>query len=582
MRGKDTDPDRLELRGKKGIWRRFVLLMFRCRIPWVMLAIYLVMDIGRVNLGVNETDYTARLFAGDTSAALVTKLITVIVINLLAGNLFNFVEWMTRERLDQNMRDALIKKIMRLPMSFFKRENPREAIYRIVDNADVLSLSLILFVLPIFTSAYTSFVVFKRVFTYDWRLSVILLAFIPIRMLHTFIFGRVHYSMTQRGNAVQATLTSRLAEMITNIPLAKAFGKEEREAEKGTKLTERLYRINIKSSWLGQLEDLSRSAVSMVRAAVMTLVAVSLLRDGTITTRAWVAFFMFSSVFSDAVRSLLLYWNNVKVLQGRAERIAEIMDAPEEDLSGEPCDGLCGSLELHDVRFAYEKDQHVLDGISCVFPDNCVTALLGVSGCGKTTVANLLMRLYTPEGGEITVGGKPIGDYALQDYRRQFVMVSQDGMLFSGTIRQNVCYGNGKVTEEELTRALKQARAYDFVMAMPQGLETRIEEYGKNLSGGQRQRLTMARALLSKARYFILDEPTAAMDAIAAGELLDVLRENARERCVIIIAHTPAVLNLAQRVVVVENGTVSGQGTVAEASRTSQFLRSFCEAEVMG
>ncbi len=545
-----------------------------------MLAVYLVMDVAKVNLGINETDYTAQLYAGDTSAGLVLKLILVIVINLLVGNLFNFVEWMTRERMNQNMRNALIKKIMRLPMSYFKRENPREAIYRIVDNAEVMSLTVLLFILPLFTAVYTSFAVFKRVFKYDWRLSVILLVFIPIRVVLTVVFGRVNYSISQRGNAVKATLTSRLAEMITNIPLAKAFGKEKREAEKGTELTARLYHISIKSGWLGQLEDLSKAVVNMARAAVMTLVAAFLLRDGAITTRAWVSFFMFSSIFSDAVNSFLLYWNNVKVLQGRAERIAEIMDAPEEDLSGEPCVDLRGDLELQNVRFGYEDGQTVLNGVNCVFPDNCVTALLGVSGCGKTTLANLLMRLYTPQEGEITVAGRPVNGYALRDYRKQFVMVSQDGMLFSGTIRQNVCYGNGKVSDEELVRALKQARAYDFVMSMPEGLDTRVEEYGKNLSGGQRQRLTLARALLSKARYFILDEPTSAMDAIAAGELLETLRESARDRCIIIIAHTPAVLSLVQRVVVVEDGVVSAQGTVDEASKTSQFLRSFCGAEV--
>lgn len=579
MRQKTADPDRLELKNKKGMWRRYAKLFLRCRLPWLLLAIYLALDLGLVNVGVNETDYTAQLFAGDTSPGLLIQLITVIVINLVGTSLLVFMRIVTSGRMDQNMRNVLIEKVMRLPMSYFKRENPRDAVYRIVSSATVIDNSVMYVIIPMVTAGYTAFAVIRRVFSHDWRLSAIMLVFLPLQIVIAIIFGRINFSLGVRDADVNAGLMERLAEMVTNIPLAKAFARERREAEKGEELTARLYRISIKSSWLSQLKDLSTAVLDMAQAAAMTLVGMFLLQGGDINTRAWISFFMFSSTFNSAVYELLMYWNNVKSIQGSADRVAEIMDAQEEYFGGEPCEDLSGDLELKNVRFAYEEDQTLLTDVSCVFPDNCVTALLGVSGCGKTTLVNLLTRLYDPQSGSITVNGRSIHDYALDDYRNQFVMVSQNGMLFSGTVRENVGYGSGDVSDAEVAEALKKAGAYDFVMAMPGGLDARLEEYGNNLSGGQRQRLTVARALLSKAHYIILDEPAASMDAIAAAELMNVLGEAAKGRCMIVIAHTPAVLSLADRVVVVEDGVAAAQGGAAEAAERSAFLRAFTGKE---
>ena len=256
------------------------------------------------------------------------------------------------------------------------------------------------------------------------------------------------------------------------------------------------------------------------------------------------------------------------------------MNALEEDFSGDPCEDLKGSVKLEHVCFGYDEEKPVLTDVSCEFKDNCVTALLGVSGCGKTTLVNLLTRLYVPQSGEILVEDKSVHGYALTDYRAQFVMVSQNSMLFSGSIRENVCYGNGEVTEEAFEDALKKAGAYDFISRLPDGADTRLEEYGNNLSGGQRQRIAVARALLSNAHYIILDEPAASMDAIAAAELMGILKNISKDRCMIIIAHTAAVLPLADNVVIIENGVVSAQGETADVLETNDFLREFAGKKV--
>ena len=575
MHTKKETVDSIVLKQKKGVWLRFIRVFPKCHLPWGFLAIYIILNLGFVNIGLSETDYTAQLFAGDTSAALLTKLVGIIILNLIGSNLVIFFRQITSARINRNMRSVVLDQVMRLPMSFFKKENPREAVYRIVSNSIVIDSTIMLVLLPLVTAFYKAFSIFGRIFRYDWRLSAVLIAFIPIQFFLAFLFGRINFSLTEREASIKAGLTQRLAELVTNIPLAKAFAKEEREAGRGEELTERLYKVDIKTGWFGQFEDLSRTAVDLLQSAVIVLVGVVLLRGEMISTRAWFAFFMFSSLFTGAITEFVMYWSNVKTIQGGADRVAEIMDAPKEDQAGEACTELTGDIRLQEVCFGYEEEQPVLKGVSCEFKDHCITALLGASGCGKTTLMNLLTRLYEPWQGAITIGDRPVSDYALDDYREQFVMVSQNGMLFSGTVRENVCYGREQVSQEDFTKALVQAGAYDFVQEMKDGADTLLEEYGNNLSGGQRQRLCVARALLSQAHYLILDEPAASMDAIATAELMEILREAARGRCMIVIAHTAAVLAIAERAVILEDGVVSAQGAVEELMGTSRFLREF-------
>lgn len=580
MSKKDNSIDKIKIKHKKGTWKRFIKLFPKCRLPWLFIIIYAVLDFGLVNIGISETDYTAQLFAGDTSMALLTKLIGIIIINLIGSNLTVFMNQVTSARINRNMRGVVLSKVMRLPMSFFKDEDPREAIYRITNNAIVIDSTIMVFLFPLATALYKSVSVFGKVFTYDWRLSAILLAFIPVQLLIGFIFGRINYSLNERETSIKSTLTQKLAELVTNIPLAKAFAKENKETENGEEITSRLYRINIKSSWLSQLQDLSETAIDLAQSVIIVLVGILLLKNAEIAKRAWIAFFMFSSLFSGAVSEIIMYYNNLKIIQGGADRVAEIMDAPEEDYSGEECKNLKGSLKLENVQFGYNEENTVLNGVCCEFKDNCVTALLGVSGCGKTTLVNLITRLYTPQSGEITVNGKSIYDYALKEYRNQFVVVSQQSMLFSGTIRENICYGNGEVSDEALEAAMKKAGAYNFVSKLPNGVDTVLEEYATNLSGGQKQRLAVARALLSDAHYIILDEPAASMDAIAAAELMEILENISENRCMIIIAHSAAVLPLAERVAVIENGVVTAQGEISEIQKTNAFLREFAGKKV--
>lgn len=579
---KQQDPydDSISIHQEKGTWKRFFKLFFKCNMPWLWLAGYIAIRIAFANVGVNVTDYTAQLFAGDVSAALVTTLIFTMIAEILLSSITTFAEGITSARISRNMQLTVLEKVLRLPMNFFKDENPRDTIYRIVNNSSVIESSVMFFFIPLFTGLYTMFLVFSRVYKYDWRLSAVMLAFIPLVILVSFIFGRIQFVLNRKISDLDSSLTQKLAEMLMNIPLAKAFARERYENSRGEEITQRLYRVNIKSCWMDQLKDLSDLAVSLLQSAVITFVGLALLGSGDIDKRAWVAFFMFSGLFMDSITDLANVWANVKTIQGTSNRLSEIMDTPEQKLTGKPCGRLDGNIEVRDLHFGYVEDKEILHGVNCTFKHGKITALLGESGCGKTTLMNLLCRMYDPGSGEIIMGNENIAEYALDDYRKNLAVVSQNTMLFSGTIRENVLYGNRGVDEASLMSALEKAGALPFISELPEGLDTVLEEYGSNLSGGQRQKLCIARNLLSDAPCLILDEPVSAIDAVATAEILRIVKESSGNRCVIVIGHTPAVLAVADEVVVIEDGVVSVQGTVDEAKEKSAFLRDFMREEV--
>lgn len=570
---RSKDPDQISLKSKKGLWLRFLKIFPKCRLPWLFLGLYIFLEVAFVNIGLDETEYTAELFAGNT--AIIVKLIAIILLNVLLSNLVIFVSGVTSARINRNMRNTVLKKVLKLPMSFFKDENPREAVYRIVQNAIVIDSTIMLVILPLATAGYKAFSIFGRIFKYDIRLSIILLASIPLQLLLAFLFGRINYFVARRSAELHSGLTQKLAEIVTNIPLAKAFAREKRAAANAEELVSRLYRLNIKSAWLDEFKDFSGALIHMLQALVMVLIAAALLRNNEITTRTWVTFYLFSASFTGSITELCIYWNNLKIIQGGADWICDTLNAVEENDKGTPCGQLSGDIFVENLSFGYLEEVHVFEGISCTFHDNCATALLGVSGCGKTTLINLISRLYTPTSGSISIRGSNVSAYALQDYRSNFVLISQNSMLFSGTVRENVCYGNGKVSDEALTEALKQAGAYDFVTALPNGVDEMLGEYGGTLSGGQKQRLAVARALLSNAHYLVFDEPTAAMDAVMTAELFELLNKLSKERCLIVIAHTPQVLRYVDRVVVLEHSNKALEGTVDGLIDHSKFLFDF-------
>lgn len=566
--------DRINLKQRKGTWKRFIKLLFRCHIPILLIIVYIATDLLLVNVGISETDYTSQLFAGDVSTGLIFKLVFIMAANLLISNVSIFIRQIATARTDRNARRSVWNKLLHIPMSYFKDEDPQEAVTRIVNNMTCVSSTLIFVLIPLVSALYGTVMSLLKIASYDYRLSLILLLALPFSILMAFLTGRLKYSSSKAYTNVIAKLTERLSELITNIPLAKAFAKEDKEEKRGKDMIGRLYKVNIKTGWIDCVTELSFTLLGLIETVVMVLIGALLLRNQEINKRAWISFFMFSSVVTGYVDQLVTMWHNSKNIQGIIDRSADIMSQPDEADGKTDAKDMHGDIVVDNLTFSYDGETKVFSGFSAAFEAGKVTALLGLSGCGKTTLTNLIGRFYTPDEGVISIGGRPVEEYTLESYRKRFAYVSQKIMLFSGTVKENLTFGIEKEYDDgQLTNILKSAGLKELFDK--DGLNTEIGEQGCRLSGGQRQKLALARMMLTDADYIILDEATASMDTVAVARQKELFESLFKDKTVIIIAHSNALMSLADKVVVIEDGRAAIEASVPEAMSHNKFFADF-------
>lgn len=563
-----------EFKKAKGTWYRFWVLIKKSNLPWIYMVVYTILSLGLVNIGISETEYTAQLFDGNVSSKLVTQLVIVMLINWFGATLEMVVRSVTSARIDRNVRKSVWRKILSLPMEYFGSESPRDTISRITTDASSVSPFFIMAFIPFIVQIYSTVMILMTLSSYDTRLTLTTIVIIPIIIIVTNVLGKLLFKSNNNIAKVRSQLTARLSEMIASIPIIRLFAQEDKEQAKGDDISAKLYQVEIKVSWVSLLGNLVLDVVFLIQMISILLIGRALINDGEITSRAWVVFFLFSGKVSNNIQDLIMIWKNIKLIQGSTAKISEIMDAEsEDDWSGKEAN-LSGDIRFNNVSFWYHEDYKLLDHINCSFPAGKVTALVGVSGRGKTTMFNLLTQLYKTKSGEITIGDIPVTEYGLSSYRRQFFVLTQQPVLFSGTVVENLVYGlNYYPTFEQMTTALKEAQA-DFVFDFAEGLDTQLGEYGETLSGGQRQRLVIARALLSNAPYWLLDEAFSALDRQATADIMEIIKKAAKNRTVIIIAHDPSILQIADYVVVLDKDGVM-EGTTDDLLKKNQFFQDF-------
>ena len=286
-------------------------------------------------------------------------------------------------------------------------------------------------------------------------------------------------------------------------------------------------------------------------------------------------FFLYSITVGGVVTSLTGAWSETKTIQGTTARIAEVIDGESEQGGSRHVPSGPFDIVFDDVSFSH-GDTAVLRNVSHTFARGSCTVLVGPNGSGKSTMLALIQRLYEPTAGSISIEGSPIAEYRLADYRASMSSAPQDVPIVSGTVRTNLLIGLADEYEDrELESALALGCGTAFLENMPQGLDTPVGEFGVALSGGQRQRIAMARALLRKSATVLLDEPTAAMDSTTTRSVLRALRESTAGRTVILVAHTPLTVDIADQVVVLENGIITGSGTPETVASHHSFFREF-------
>ena len=337
----------------------------------------------------------------------------------------------------------------------------------------------------------------------------------------------------------------------------------------------RQFRVGYLTSTASSASVMLMEVLACVIIVIAFVMGGQLVQAGEITTGRLVGFYSLATMLGIRLMQVLQLYGDIKAVNGRMQKIAELLETPDEKTAANEMDVADEDIVIQNVDFSY-RDAPVLKKLTCRIPKGEVTAIIGDNGAGKSTLFKLLERMYDPDSGAIYFGKSDVRTFELTSWRQSLAIVSQDKPLLSGSIKDNILYGvRRKVDRDELVRIAKLANIYDFVMATPGGFDAPVGMDGGNFSGGQRQCIAIARAMMRNPDYLLLDEATSNLDAKSEQLVSKALANLMRGRTTVMIAHNYSATRSASHVIVLRNGQVEAEGTPEQLLQTSAFYRDF-------
>jgi len=508
-------------------------------------------------------------WSSDIKMALLLLLcLCVLVIQLLMGTLMvlsTYILVAVGLRMVFRLRCRLFDHLQRLSLAFHDTTAVGDSLYRVTWDTYCVQALFNSGLIPALTASFTLLGIASIMFVLDWLLTIVALAIgIPLVILIQKL-DRPMQERTLVAAERESNISIRVQETLSSIRAVQAFGRERAESQRFSDQADASLRAKLR---LTVLQAWSQAMVGLLLAggtAAVIWIAGQRVLQGMLTVGDVVLLVSYLAMLYQPLQTLALTAATVQGAVAGARRVFSILDATPEVRDKAEAFPLpartSGPIVFDHVSFAYDKGKPVLKNVCLEIPPGQTVALVGPSGAGKTTIANLFMRFYDPTEGRILLNGIDLRSLTLGSLRQNMALVLQEPVLFASTIHENIAYGRPKATNEEIEAAARSAGAHDFIQALPQGYETQIGERGVTLSGGQRQRLSIARAFLKDAPILILDEPTSALDSATEQQVLEALKRLMKDRTTLIIAHRLSTVRYANQIVVVQDGKIAEIGT---------------------
>lgn len=467
------------------------------------------------------------------------------------------------QKLDIALLLGYYRHVLELPMNFFGTRKVGEIISRFQDAGnvrDAISGATLTIMIDTLMAVCGAVILYMQ----NGKMFGITLIVVVLYMIIVVSFNKWYEKLNRKQMEDNAQLTSYLVESLNGIQTVKAYNAE-RKANQETELKfVKLLKSIFHLSWVSNLQTSLKTFVELVGGVVILWVGGVSVINGEMTMGALITFNSLLVYFLDPIKNLINLQPQMQTAVVAADRLGEILDLEAEKTEKEyrklSPESLSGDIEIRNLDFRYGTRHLVLENIDLSIRKGEKVAFVGESGSGKTTLSKLLLHLYTPEKGEITIGGTNIEDIQIESLRDKIAYIPQETFLFSGTILENLSLGLDNATMDDIIEACKMAQAHEFINKLPLRYETRLEENGTNLSGGQRQRLAIARAMLKKPDILILDEATSNLDAITERALDKTINEFAKDMTTIFIAHRLSTIKNCDRIFVMENGRIIESG----------------------
>jgi ABC-type multidrug transport system fused ATPase/permease subunit len=481
---------------------------------------------------------------------------------------------------EYDLRDALYAKLLRLSYGFYDRHQTGQLMSRATVDLQAVRFFLGYGLIFFFQHVLTIVGVVAVMYVLDTMLALAATAVTPLIVLTAYRYSRVSHPILRDVQQKMADVATVAEESIVGVHVVKSFAQERNEAAKFRSRSDRVFARSVDANRQRALYVPLLSFLPLVAQAAVLLVGGRMVVNGELGLRSFFVFNVLALMLVMPLRSLGMWIGQAQRATASGERIFEVLDEPEEvrDRPGaRPLPEGPGRVVFEGVRFGYDRERPVVDGIDLELEPGRTVALIGHTGSGKTTLAALVPRFYDVDAGRVTVDATDVRAVTLASLRRQIGIVAQDPFLFSATVRENIAFGVPDATDEEVEAAARLAQAHEFVAELPDGYETVIGERGITLSGGQRQRVAIARALVLDPRILVLDDATASVDATTEARIRLGLRQAMAGRTTIIIAHRLSTIALADELVVLDRGRIAARGTHDELLATSAVYREIYE-----
>jgi ATP-binding cassette subfamily B protein len=477
---------------------------------------------------------------------------------------------------EMDMRGAMYAHLVRLSFGFYDRHQTGQLMSRAtVDLQGVrffLGYGLIFF----FQNVLTVVSVTGVLFFFQWKLALIALAITPPLVVLAYRYSHVAHPTLRDVQQRLADVATVAEENIVGVHVVKAFAQEPAEQEKFRRRSELVFDQTLRANRQRATYVPLISFVPLLAQAAVLLLGARMVARGQLSPGSFSAIFLYLGMLVTPLRSLGMWVGQAQRATASGERIFQVLDEPEE--VADPPNGHVqvpgtGRIRFEHVSFEYLPGRPVLTEIDLDIPAGRTIALIGHTGSGKTTLTSLVPRFYDATSGRVLVDDVDVREYTLASLREAVGVISQDPFLFSATVRENIAFGRGELSDEEMESVARAAQAHEFIERLPNGYDTVIGERGITLSGGQRQRLAIARALAVDPRILILDDATASVDATTEAQIRVGLRSAMQGRTTLIIAHRLSTIALADEIVVLADGRIAARGTHEQLVASSDVYR---------
>ena len=515
-------------------------------------------------------DITIPLFAA--------AIIAFTAVNSLSDALSEISLAKAGRTLGYNLRTALFSHLQRLSLAFHLRRSTGDVLTRITGDVqaveEFVTDSVKDLVGSVMLLAGTLFYLFSK----SWRIALLAMVIVPVLATVSGYFARRIKTASKEMRAREGDLANTAQEMLTTISVVQTYGRAVHEQEKFDRESRSAMGAILRTARLEALFGFTVSVVEATIIALLVLLGARLVEANTLSAGVLVSFILLIQNMFKPTRRIIKQWNRVAKVYASVERVDELLarepgvqDAPD----AREAPPLSGAIEFRDVSFAYQPQAEeddpdgeprrlTLQSVSFTLEAGEVVALVGHSGAGKSTIAQLLPRLYDPQSGAVLVDGHDIRSFTVDSLRAQISMVLQETILLRGTVAENIAYGPEGATLDDVVTAAERAHAHDFIMALPQGYDTVLGERAATLSGGQRQRLAIARAFIRDTPILVLDEPTTGLDAQASAAVAAALQSLLAGRSAVIVSHDLNLIRNVDRVLILSGGRILEEGTPAD------------------